>query len=59
MSKEKIWAFYAVLIAILGVVGYVAGKKHGKGEMYAVVGLLVGAVISIGLWLTVGKKMAM
>lgn len=59
MSKEKIWAFYAILIIVLGVVGYVVGKKKDKGEVYAGAGLLLGAVLSIILWVTVGKKATM
>jgi len=56
ISKKLIWGAYAVLIVILGVVGYFVGKKSGKPEIYASAGVVLGAVISIVLWLAWGKK---
>lgn len=58
MSKEMIWGAYAILILVLGVIGYFVGKSKGKSELYSSVGVVIGAVISIVLWVTVGKKMA-
>jgi len=58
MSKEKIWAFYAVLIVVFGVIGYFIGKKQFKPELYASFGVLIGAVLCVILWVTVGKKMS-
>lgn len=57
VSKEMIWGVYAVLIVVLGVIGYFVGKKYGRSEVYASAGVAIGAVISILLWITVGKKM--
>ena len=58
VSKKMIWGAYAVLIVILGVVGYFIGKKYEKEELYSGIGLVLGVVISIILWVTVGKKMS-
>ena len=52
-----IWGAYAVLIVVLGVIGFFVGKKHGKSELYASVGVAAGALISVALWFLVGKKM--
>lgn len=56
LSKELIWGAYAVLIVILGTVGYFVGKKFGNAEIYSSVGVVLGAVISIVLWISWGKK---
>ena len=56
MKKEVVWAFYAIVIAVLAVIGYYIGKKHGRSEVYASGGALIGSVISISLWLSWGKK---
>jgi hypothetical protein len=58
VSKEMIWGAYVVLTVILGVVGYLIGMKNKNGGLYASVGVVLGAVISIILWVTVGKKMS-
>lgn len=58
MSKNTVWASYAVLILILGVIGYFVGKKQDKAELFASLGVVIGAVISIVLWVMVGKKMS-
>lgn len=58
VSKEMIWGFYAVLILVLGVIGYFVGNKNNKGAYYVFGGVLIGVVISIILWVTVGKKMS-
>lgn len=57
MSKEMIWGAYAVLMVVLGVIGYFVGKKQNKAEIYASTGIVLGAIISVILWITVGKKM--
>lgn len=56
MKKEVVWVIYALLIVILAVVGYYIGKRQGKEEVFASFGALTGAVISIIMWLTWGKK---
>lgn len=58
IPKEAIWGFYVVLIIILGFVGYYIGNKNNKGELYASIGLSIGAVLSILLWVTVGKNLS-
>ena len=58
MKKEMIWIFYAVLIIVLGVIGYFVGKKNQKTELYTSIGVVVGTVISILLWVSVGEKIS-
>lgn len=58
VSKEMIWGFYGVLIIVLSVVGYFIGLKKNKEKLYAIIGMIIGVMISIILWLTVGKKMS-
>ena len=53
MNKNLIFAFYALLVVVLTVLGY----RYG-GEMAAVAGALLGCLVSYGLWEIVGKKMA-
>lgn len=55
-SKEVIWRYYAILILILGSIAYYIGNKNNKGELYASIGVSIGALLSILLWVTVGKK---
>lgn len=57
MSKNKIFAFYAVLIIVFGIIGYHVGKKSDKANLYASVAVVLGAVVCSILWFTVGKKM--
>ncbi len=58
VSKELIWGSYAVLIIVLGVVGYFIGRKNKKGAIYASIGVIVGVLISVNLWITVGRKLS-
>lgn len=58
IPKEAIWGSYVVLILILGSVGYYIGNKNNKGELYASIGVSIGAILSILLWITVGKNLA-
>lgn len=53
-----ILGFYVLLILLLAFVGYQMGKKQGKAEMYAGVGALAGAIISVLLWQFWGKNNA-
>lgn len=55
LTKEQLWAIYGVGTAILGLVGYLMAKKDAK-MCGAIIGANVGAIISIILWLTWGKK---
>lgn len=57
VSKEMIWMVYAILIVMLGIISYFIGKKNKKGKLYASIGVLLGVVISVILWMSVGKKM--
>ena len=50
LKKEMVWAFYAILMVILGVVGYFVGKSKGRSELYASIGVVVGALISLAMW---------
>ena len=58
IPKEAIWGSYVVLILILGSVGYYIGNKNNKGELNASIGESIGAILSILLWITVGKNLA-
>lgn len=58
VSKEMIWAVYVILIIILIISGYFIGKKNEKGGLYAIIGAILGILISEILWVTVGKKMS-
>lgn len=56
VKKEYVWTFYVVMIIVLAMVGYFAGKASNKSEMYASAGVIVGAIVSVVLWMTWGKK---
>lgn len=50
----QVMAFYALLsCVIMPLIGY-----HFKGEAGLGQGYIAGSIVSIGLWLTVGKKYA-
>lgn len=45
--------FYAILMMVTATLGYKMDKQHGFTNGY-----IVGIVISLGLWFTVGKQMS-
>jgi hypothetical protein len=50
----QVMAFYALLsCVIMPLIGYQFKGQAGLGQGY-----VVGSVVSLGLWLTVGKKYA-
>ena len=50
----QVMAFYALLSCVVGpLIG-----KHFKGQEGLSQGYVAGSLISVGLWLTVGKKYA-
>ena len=50
----QVMAFYALLSCVIApLVGYKIKGQTGLGEGY-----IAGSILSIGLWLTVGKKYA-
>ena len=50
----QVMAFYAILSCVIGpLIG-----KHFKGEQGLGQGYIAGSVISVMLWITVGKKYA-
>ncbi len=53
MKKEIIWAFYAILTIILGLLAYFISKTH-KIE-FALAGILIGILISLILWIVWGS----
>jgi hypothetical protein len=56
MSKTfwQVMAFYAVLSCVIApLIGYKMKGLSGLGDGY-----VIGTIISIGLWFTVGKKYA-
>ena len=56
MCKEfwQVMAFYALLSCIImPLIGYYFKGQPGLGQGY-----IVGSIVSLGLWLTVGKKYA-
>ena len=54
MQKEKVWGFYGVLSVVLFGVGFGLAKKN-KME-YGILGLLIGILISLILWVTWASK---
>jgi hypothetical protein len=58
MKAWLIWLVYAIVTAILAVIGFFIGKKSGKGPCYALVGATVGVVLSLILWFAWGEKAA-
>jgi hypothetical protein len=54
IKKEIIFAFYAILILILGLLGYFI-PANNKYE-YSLAGILTGVLISLILWLLWGSK---
>jgi hypothetical protein len=54
MKKELIWGFYAVLIIVLGILGYFLAKVN-KFE-YSLLGALIGILSSLILWVTWGSS---
>lgn len=60
MTTIELWAIYIVASLILAIIGYMIGKKVGKGgDAPKLWGLMFGAgglATSTVLWFTVGKK---
>lgn len=53
-SFWQVMAFYALLsCVIMPLIGYKIKGQDGLGQGY-----VVGTLVSLGLWLTVGKKYA-
>jgi membrane associated rhomboid family serine protease len=63
VSKEMVLGLYFVMILIFVIIGYAFGKvqakksKSDKSESYAITGAVIGLVMSVILWFTMGKKM--
>jgi hypothetical protein len=50
----QVMAFYALLsCVIMPLIGYKIKGEAGLGQGY-----IIGSLVSVGLWLTVGKKYA-
>lgn len=50
----QVMAFYALLSCVIApMIGYKIKGQQGLGQGY-----IIGTLISLGLWLTVGKKYA-
>lgn len=58
VSKTAILVAYAVVIFVFGVLGYLVGHKQGKAEMYASIGVIIGAILCVILWFAWGKSHA-
>lgn len=56
MTRNMVFAFYAVLIVVMAALGYHMGKDKGKPELYAAAGASLAAVISALLWQFWAKK---
>ena len=54
IKKEYIWLSYAILIVILGLLGYFMSSNN-KVE-YGLAGSLLGVLISLLLWILWGSK---
>ena len=54
LQKEVVWGFYGVLSLVLFGVGYGMAKKN-KLE-YGLLGLLIGVLISLILWVLWASK---
>lgn len=54
MKKEIVFAFYIILIIVLAIIGYILSKSH-RFE-YALLGSLIGVLLSLFLWFTWGYK---
>ena len=54
IKKEYIFVFYAILILILGLLGYFI-PSNNKYE-YSLAGVLTGVLLSLVLWLVWGSK---
>jgi len=54
MKKEIVFAFYVILIIILTIIGYILSKSHRLE--YALLGSLIGVLLSLFLWVTWGYK---
>jgi hypothetical protein len=50
----QVMAFYALLsCVIMPLIGYKIKGQEGLGQGY-----IIGSIVCVGLWLTVGKKFA-
>ena len=56
MKKELIWLFYLILTILLAILFYIFSKSH-KFD-YSLLGIILGVLISIILWITWGYKLA-
>lgn len=56
MTRNTVFAFYAVLILLMAGLGYYLGKDKGQPELYAAAGAAVGAIVSMLLWQFWAKK---
>ena len=54
LQKETVWGFYVVLSVVLFGLGFGLAKKN-KME-YGILGLLIGILISLILWVTWASK---
>ena len=46
LSKEMMWVLYAVIIIVLGFVGWYVGEKYEQKEIGAGVGVVAGAILA-------------
>lgn len=56
MKKEYIWAMYAGMIIVLWGITWLITRKKPKSWMWQILAIVVGGILSVILWVTVGKK---
>lgn len=59
MEKTTVMVFYGALTVALGFLGYKFANKiiDVSSEVGALLGGIAGLIISVGLWVFIGKKM--
>lgn len=59
MEKTTVMIFYGALTITLGVIGYKFANKivDVSSEIGALLGTVAGIIISVALWVFVGKKL--
>lgn len=56
MKKEYVWLFYLGIILVLWGIAWLISHKKANSWMWQIGAILLGGIISVILWFTVGKK---
>ena len=56
MDNRTKWITFLTIVCVGGVLGYVFGAGRHKSELFASVGVALGFVVCLGIWLILRRE---